>query len=300
MTPDLKMRRRRMDRRSTIAFVAAGLLVLGLAGCQKKTQVKGIELTVGFSDKTLTDNLMTDIKYDWKTANEFVKMGKDYHVYVHFWHGTNLLFQDDHIPSVPTAQWEPGKEYTYDRRIYIPSFIDEFDPSFKGEETLKLVVGFYNPYDRSGESKREILNRKLKVLPPPPDVPEVVYEKGWYDLEIDPNAPLKQWRWTGREARCVIDNPRRDALLVIRGGVNKDFSPNQKVIFKINDLVLDEFIPGESVFEKSYNIKKEMLGDKDGFNLIVTTDQTFVPAKLSPQSKDERELALQISFIYFR
>ncbi len=289
-----------MRKRTAIAVLLAILVIGGLTSCQKKAQVKGVDLTVGFSDKTLTDNLITEMKYYWKTTGEFVKLPKDYMVYVHFWHGSNLLFQDDHTPQVATSQWEAGKEYTYLRRIYIPSFIDEFDPSFKGEETLKLVVGFYNPYDRTGESKREILSRKLRVLPPPPDVPEIVYEKGWYDLEVDPQSPLKQWRWLGREARCVIDNPKRDALLVIRGGVNKDALPNQKVIFKINDLVLDEFMPSETVFEKDYNVKKEMLGDKDEFTLTITTDQVFVPAKINPQSKDERELGFQVSFIYFR
>jgi len=289
-----------MFKRTTTAVLLAILAVGGLATCQKKAQVKGIDLTVGFSDKTLTDNLITEMKYYWKTTGELVKLPKDYTIYVHFWHGSNLLFQDDHAPQVPTSKWETGQEYTYQRRIYIPSFIDEFDPSFKGEEELKLVVGFYNPYDRTGETKREILVRKLKVLPPPPDVPEIVYEKGWYDLEVDPQSPLKQWRWLGREARCLIDNPGRDALLVIRGGVNKDALTNQKVIFKINDLVLDEFVPAEAVFEKSYNIKKGMLGDKDEFSLTITTDQAFVPAKIDPQSKDERELGFQISFIYFR
>jgi len=289
-----------MKRRTLVALWLAGLLVLISLSCQKKAQVKGIELNVGFSEKTLTDNLVTDIQYQWKTTGDFTRIGRDYTVYVHFWHGNNLLFQDDHVPSVPTSTWEAGKEYSYQRRIYIPSFIDEFDPEFKGEETLKLVVGFYNPYDRSGESKREILSQKLKVLPPPPDVPEVIYETGWYDLELDPEAALKQWRWSAREGRCVVDNPHRDAFLLIRGGVNKDMLPNQKVIFKINDMVLDEFIPSETVFEKSYNIKKEMLGDKDEFYLVVGTDQTFIPAKIYPQSKDERELGLQVSFVYFR
>jgi hypothetical protein len=280
-------------------LIAAGV-VFGALACQKKTQVKGIGLEVGFAEKTLTDNLVTDVQYKWKTADDFVKLGKDYTVYVHFWHGSNLLFQDDHLPAQPTSSWGPGQEHKYERRIYIPSFIDEFDPTFKGEESLKLVVGLYNPYDRSGESKLEVLSQKLRVFPPPPDAPEIIYESGWYDQEIDPEAPLKQWRWAARVGRCLIDNPRRDALLVIRGGVNKDALPGQKVIFQINDLILDEFVPSEGVFEKSYNIKKEMLGDKDEFVLLATTDLTFIPAKIYPQSKDERELGIQVSFIYFR
>ncbi len=289
-----------MYKRTVTALLVSVALAFGSFACGKKTRVKGIDLTVGFAEKTLSDNLITEMQYDWRTSSDFVKIGEDYHVYVHFWHGSNLLFQDDHIPPVTTSNWESGQEYSYERRIYIPSFIDEFDPSFKGEETLKLVVGFYNPYDRTGESKRDILEKKLKILPPPPETPEIIYESGWYDLEIDQNAELERWRWTAREARCIIDNPHRDALLVMRGGVNKDVLPDQKVIFKINDMILDEFVPAGSVFEKSYNIKQEMLGDKDEFILVIAADTTFIPAKISPDSSDERELGLQVSFIYFR
>jgi len=72
------------------------------------------------------------------------------------------------------------------------------------------------------------------------------------------------------------------------------------VIFKINDLILDEFFPEEDYFDKSYDIKKEMLGEKDKFYLTIETDKTFIPADLNPDSKDKRELGLIISFIYFR
>ncbi len=289
-----------MKKRTSLALAVAGLIVWTSLSCQNKAPLKGIELAVDFSDKPITDNLITNVHYDWKITGEFTKVNKDYTIYVHFWHGRNLLFQDDHLPVVPTSKWEPGQEHKYQRRIYIPSFIDEFDPSFKGEETLKLVVGFYSPNDRTAEPKHEVLIKKLKILPPPPDVPEVIYETGWYDQEVDSEAPLRQWKWTSREARCIIDNPHRDALLVIKGAANAAIVSNQKVMFKIDDMTIDEFIPGGSIFEKSYNIKKEMLGDKDEFSLIIAVDRTGIPAKVMPQSKDERELGCQISLIYFR
>jgi hypothetical protein len=211
-----------------------------------------------------------------------------------------MLFQEDYSPEIPTSQWEAEKEYTYTKEIYIEEFIDEFDPDFKGEETLKISVGFYSPYDRSGQTKQEILEKKVKVFPPPPDTPEVIYEDGWYDEEKNPDSFLKRWRWTSEEARCLIDNPHRDARLVIKGGVNLDVLDNQKVIFKINDLILDEFFPEESFFEKSYTIKKEMLGESDEFYLTIATDKVFSPAKIVANSTDERTLGIQISFIYFR
>ncbi len=284
--------------------MGVGLLIFFLAivsfQCKKKSQVQGLSLEVTFSEENLSDNLMTDMQYRWKTDSDFEGIEGDPFIFVHFWHNDNLLFQDDHKPEIPFSEWKPGEEYVYSRRIYIPEFIDEFDPEFTGEETLRLSVGFYSPGDMAEETKKEVLEKRLKVSPPPLDTPEIIYEDGWYNLEIDPEAHLRRWRWTAQEARCIIDNPKRDALLVIKGGVNLEALEEQKVIFKINDWILDEFIPDESYFEKSYNIKKEMLGEGEEFFLTIATDKVFVPARDIPGSKDERELGIQISFIYFR
>ena len=95
------------------------------------------------------------------------KIEQDLQVYVHFWHKNNLLLQDDHIPEVPISDWDADQEYVYSRRIYIPEFIDEFDPEFKGEETLRLSVGISSPYDSTDETQQEIMEKKLKVFPPP-------------------------------------------------------------------------------------------------------------------------------------
>jgi hypothetical protein len=268
--------------------------------CKKKAEIEGISLDVTFSEENLSDYLITDLTYTWKTTDAFVKMTEDMNVFVHFWHNNNLLFQDDHLPEVLTSEWEPGKEYSYTRRIFIPPFIDEFDPDFSGEEILRLSVGMTSPYDRTGKNKKEVLEEKLKIKPPPLDTPEIIYETGWYDLEENPEAFLKKWRWTAKEARCIIDNPKRDALLVIKGGVNLEALEDQEVSFRINDLIIDSFKPDQSEFERSYNIMKEMLGEGDEFTLTIVTDKTFIPAQLVANSGDERELGLQISFIYFR
>lgn len=288
-----------MWRKAAVVMLVLFIAVIFFQ-CTKKKQVQGITLDVTFSEEELSDDLIADIQYTWKTDSSFVKIEQEMQVYVHFWHKNNLLLQDDHIPEVPISEWDADQEYVYSRRVYIPEFIDEFDPEFKGEETLRLSVGISSPYDRTDETQQEIFEKKLNVLPPPLDTPEKIFENGWYDLEINPDAFLGQWRWTAKEARCIIDNPKRDALLVIKGGVNLDALEDQKVIIKINDRILDEFIPDESYFEKSYNIKKEMVGEGEQFFLTIATDKVFVPADMLPNSKDKRELGLQISFVYFR
>jgi len=288
-----------MKKRTIVVF----LLIIAVSfsfSCRKKPQVKGVEFTVGFSDQNLSDSLMTNVEYRWKTTAEFQKMPADYTVFVHYWHKSNMLFQDDYVPEVPTSKWEANKEYSFKHRIYIPPFIDELDPQFAGEETLRLSVGLVNPFDRTGKSNIQIFEKKLKVTPPPPDTPGIIYESGWYPQETDAKAFLKQWRWTGKEARCLIDNPQRDALLVVRGGTNLDALKDQKVIIKINDMVLDEFIPTQGSFDKSYDVKKDMLGTENEFRLIIGTDKTFIPAQALPGSSDPRELGIQVSFLYFR
>ncbi len=286
--------------KKTIVALIAILMIVVLFNCKKKPQVKGVDLDVSFSEEKLSDDLITDLQLTWKTDKEFVKMSEDFNIFIHFWHGNNLLFREDYIPEVPTSTWKVDEEYQYSKQIYIPAFIDEFDPNFKGEETLKLSVGFFSPYDKSGESKQLVMEKKIKVFPPPLDTPEILYEEGWYNLETNPDSFLKQWRWISKKAKCIIDNPHRDALLIIKGGVNKGALKDQKVIFMINDLILDEFIAEDSYFEKTYNIEKERLGEGDEFYLTLATDKSFVPAEILPNSGDERELGLQISFLYFR
>jgi hypothetical protein len=33
---------------------------------------------------------------------------------------------------------------------------------------------------------------------------------------------------------------------------------------------------------------------------VIATDKTFVPARINPKAQDQRELGMQISFLYFR
>ncbi len=277
--------------------MAASVLVFG---CRESSPVRGIELSVSFSETPLTDRLYTDIQYKWTFKDSFEKIEQNCAVFVHFWHRSNLIFHDNHRPEIPVSQWEPGQEYTYERRIYIPPFIDVLDPEFKAPDTLKLSIGLSFPQNESGKPLKKIYEEQLKVFPPPPDTPVIIYKDGWSDFEIDPESYLKRWRWTAKKARCLIDNPRREALLVIRGGVMKQGVQNQKVVIKINDLFLDEFIPRRSHFEKFYRIDKEMLGEDNQFTLVIATDKTIIPARVIPGSEDERELGIMVSFLYFR
>jgi MoaA/NifB/PqqE/SkfB family radical SAM enzyme len=131
---------------------------------------------------------------------------------------------------------------------------------------------------------------------------QVVYEYGWYEPESDSyikDPGWQNWRWTSQKALCKLENPKREALLILRGSVNKSIHENQTICIKINDTVLDEFTPGTAKFFKEYVITPEMMGENNKVTLIIETDKIFVPFELNPGIKDNRELGIQIYHLFF-
>jgi MoaA/NifB/PqqE/SkfB family radical SAM enzyme len=131
---------------------------------------------------------------------------------------------------------------------------------------------------------------------------QVVYEQGWYEPETDltiKDPDWQNWRWTAKKAACWLENPKRQALLIIRGSVDKNIHETQTVWIKINDTILDEFIPGTAKFFKEYLITPGMMGEDDKISLIFETDKVFLPSEINPDITDNRELGIQIYHLLF-
>jgi len=261
--------------------------------------VGGIELSVSFSSRVLTDNLFTEARYRFKTTAAFAPLIEDDRVAMELEvHGRTVL-RDEFAPPVPTSKWEPDREYTFTRRVYIPAFIDEFSEDFRGTASAVLRVGLVFPPGAAPRSGLAVQERRLTFVPAS-DTPVMVYLSGWYPPEGEPSDPGASWRWTGKEARVAIDNPGRDALLVIRGEGGPAEAGSRKAAVSVDGRALEEFMIGPEVFERRYSIGRVWLGARKDFVLAITVDRTFVPAKTVPGSKDGRELGLRISLLYFR
>ncbi|MEW6455908.1 MAG: hypothetical protein AB1410_04240 [Acidobacteriota bacterium] len=284
-----------------LIFLIPAMILISIQSCKRKIAEIGVTPDVKFSDSPLTDFLFTEIEYSWKLKENFKGLKRNYWVFTHFSdRHKNMILQDDHLPPVKTTKWKKEMgEIKYKREIFIPRFIDEFDPSFKGEEIVKLTIGLHNPMNKHGKDKYTLLIKKIKILPPPYDTPEVIYESGWHNEERDVRLN-KVWRWTEKEAVCSIDNPHRPAKLIIKGGVNKSVFKDQKVQINFNGKVLEEFIPETGDFEKRFELTTEDMGSADELKLVISTDKTFTPANLDPKSTDTRELGVMIFLIYFR
>lgn len=290
-------------KRKVILFILLSSLLL--LSCGKKADTKGIQLKFSISPETVTDALYIKMNYDFFAGPEFKKLAKDYHLYVHFWRPNNksMLMVDDHQPQKATSTWQPGEHLQYSRILYIPKFLNEFDMDFQGSEEINLTIGMYDPTPGSTEKGFVLFDQKIKVQPASATAPEIVYDEGWYDLETDAKAEdpfFKNWRWTNKKAVCIIENVKKESTLIVKGGVDKSVYPDQKIIVKVNDNVVDEFVPTDGKFSKEYTVTPEMTGANTDFQLTFETDKTFIPAKIKPNAKDERELGMQIYFVYFR
>lgn len=288
-----------------IFFVAILPIALLVSFCGKKVDRQGIDLQLKLTPASITDSLYLKMDYEFKTAKDFKKLNSDYSVFVHFWrvNSKEMLLQDDHMPLKKTSEWKQNEQLKYSRVLFIPQFLNEFDVDFEGYEEIKLTVGLYKLKSSGKEKPLILFEKKINIQPASFNAPEIVYDEGWNGLETDVNAKdsfHRSWRWTMAKAVCIIENPKKECTLIIKGGVNKTALPDQKVTLKINDSLLEEFLPTDSLFSREYTISPEQMGAGDEFSLKIETDKIFVPAKVFPGSNDNRELGMQIYFIYFR
>jgi hypothetical protein len=288
-----------------IVVVAILPIALLFSFCGKKVDRQGIDLQLKLNPASITDSLYLKMDYEFKTEKDFKKLNSDYAIFVHFWrvNSKEMLLQDDHLPLKKTSAWGPNEQLKYSRVLFIPQFLNEFDVDFEGYEEIKLTIGLHNPKSTVKEKPIVLFEKKINIQPASINAPEIVYDEGWNGLETDVNAKdsfNRSWRWTMAKAVCIIENPKKEYTLIIKGEVNKMAFQDQKITLKINDSLLEEFIPVESVFSREYTVTPEQMGIGDEFSLKIETDKVFVPAKAFPGSSDSRELGTKIFFIYFR
>jgi len=292
-----------MKQRNLCILLVLVLTLVFLSACGEKTDTRGINLNLTLLPETVTDSLYVKMNFEFTLSDKFQGLNDDYWLFVHFWRVKNkeMLLVDDHQPEKKLSQWKKGDKISYSRVLFIPRFLDEFDIDFEGYEVIKLTVGIYNP--KVEGSKIQLFQKSINIQSASSIAPEVVYDEGWYQSETDLNLKNKDertWRWTSKKAACIIENPRKECLLKIIGGVDKAKFEDQKIILKINDKVLEEFIPETSKFSKEYVIAPGMMGVEDEFRFTIETDKTFIPSALNPEVNDDRELGVQVFFLYFR
>lgn len=179
----------------------------------------------------------------------------------------------DHCQNCPTRGWTTTKKLQKKVRRY-----------------LNPLTGWL-----SFASKAKIERQKLNPL-------AIRYGHGWYPMETDNainQSQWQQWRWTAKRAVCLLPKPKRDALLILRGGVDKLKHRDQHIRVLLDGELMDEFVPPSGKFSREYVVTPRMMGQREEVPLVIETDKTFVPDQLNPGCNDTRELGVQFYEMFF-
>jgi hypothetical protein len=235
-----------------------------------------------------------DITYKFVVAPD-AKFTQDYRVMVHVVDpNEELMWTDDHDPPTPTKEWKPGQTVEYTRTVFVPVY------PYVGEASIQ--VGLYSLSNGprvplAGEDAGQRAYRVGRVqLAPQSEAVFSVFKDGWHPAEQAEHNATVEWHWTKKVATLAVRNPKKDSVLYLEldnpGGV---WDGAQQVTVSIGASKLEEFtLMPKNVVLRKIAMPAAALGTDDSVDVRIEVDKTFVPSRLSPTSKDPRELGVRV------
>ena len=235
-----------------------------------------------------------DITYRFVVAND-ARFAEDYRVMVHVVDADDeMIFGFDHNPPTPTTQWKPGETIEYTRTVFIPIY------PYVGEATLQ--VGLYSTTNQkrlplAGESAGQNSYKVGKIqLQPQTENVFTVFKEGWHPAEVAEHNATVEWQWTKKEATLSFKNPKKDSLFYLDvDNPGSAFNEPQQVKVSLGAQPVDEFTlkPKEPELRK-IALTAAQLGAADVAEIVISVDKTYVPAVVTSNSKDPRELGVRV------
>jgi hypothetical protein len=282
----------------TVALVSVGLAGLSASACRQKKESAPPMATpsIALSRDRVPLGGPVDITYKFVVAND-AKFTQNYRVMVHVVDpNEELMWTDDHDPPVATTAWTPGQTVEYTRTVFVPVY------PYVGEATIQ--VGLYAPNQpRVPLVGEDVGQRAYRVgrlqLAPQSDAVFSVFKDGWHPPEVADHNAMVEWHWTKKVATLAVRNPKKDSVLYLDldnpGGVFEE--PQQVTVSMVSTAAtkLDQFTltPKHEILRK-IALPATALGADDTAEVRIEVDKTFVPSRLSPSSKDPRELGVRV------
>jgi hypothetical protein len=287
---------RPLSRPVTLAVAALVIGTSGLVACRRKEvpppPVATPSITLTHDRAPLGSPV--DITYKFVVAND-ASFAEDYRVLVHVVDADDeLIFAFDHDPPVPTTQWKPGQTIEYTRTVFIPVY------PYVGEASIHLGLHSRANQKRLTLAGEDVGQNAYKVariqLQPQTENVFTVYKEGWHPAEVAEHNATVEWQWTKRNAVLSFKNPKKDALFYFDlDNPGSVFNESQRVRITLGGQVIDEFTlkPREPELRK-IPLKAAQLGQDDVAEIVISVDQTYVPAVVNSGSKDPRELGVRV------
>ena len=280
--------------------VAACTALTAACGRTQRAETPVATMTVTLARADAAIGMPIEMSYRFVVASNAPKLTEDDTVFVHFVDSDGeLMWTDDHQPSVPTSQWQPGQTIAYTRTMFVPKF------PYTGE--TRVVAGLYSPKTGSrlamtgatkGQNEYDVARFTLH---PQTDNLYVVFKDGWHQTEVAEEQTGVEWQWSKKNATLAFRNPRKDVDLYFQCDqpVQGLGSP-QHFELRIGDMVIDAFDlpPGNRELRK-VTLTPAQMGTGETVEIAVNVDKTFVPASIpSLKSTDARELGIRVFRAY--
>jgi len=274
--------------------VVALLLIVTACGGKKDTAAPLGSGTLTLNHTKIPLGSPVELTYRFELAPG-AKLGKDYWVMAHFLDANDeLMWTDDHLPPVASTQWKPGQVIEYKRTVFVPLY------PYIGEATV--AIGLYLPGTNervplTGQVVGQRAYRAAKIqLQPQTDNVFLAFLDGWHGPEVAAQNQFVEWQWTRKEATIRFRNPRKNATFYLHyDGMPKMFPAPQSVTLYVGDAVVDTFqvtSPDEQI--RRVALKAAQFGNDDMVVARIVLDKTFVPAQVTPGSRDNRELGIRV------
>lgn len=281
-------------------FSFASLLLISLvllsAGCVEKQPVRGLAVNAIFSDRVLTDDLVTKLKIKYITTSRFQPFDRDYRVVAVASWQDKILFREKVQPETTPNKWQASRVYEVEEYVYLPAVIDPFDPGLVSGLKIEFRIMLV---DETGSEQVTIYSRKIKLLPRPADSPDVVFLDGWEKVSRPAavsGLPANEY-WTRDKAVCLLKNTGQPAILMIKG---RNYSDGVTVSLYLDDGLFDEFSLGPGEFRKIYPLGPFPLAVDPELRLTIAVDKTIPLIQVYPDSGENQPVGLRIEKVYFR
>jgi hypothetical protein len=276
----------------TAGILACAILLCAAAACSREEPAEPAVATPSLALSKNRTAIASPLQLTYKfEVLPNAKIDGDYAVFVHVREpGGELLWQDDHAPSVPTSQWAPGQTVEYSRTLFVPNY------PYLGDAELRL--GLYNPSTgkRLTLTGREVARREyavanLHILPQSENIFLIYKEGTWHPAEVDANNPAVEWQWTKNASSFSFRNPKRDSTLYLEWDARVDmFNPPQQVTVTLNGQPLATFAAdAKDKVLGTFPITAAQLSTNDMAEISFEVDRTFKPG-----GGDTRELGIRV------
>ena len=277
-----------LSHRRFVSFGALAALLLIPACSREADQEPPVATpTVTISRDRVAIGSPVTFTYRFDVA-QGAKFDGNYRVFVHVLDPDDeQLWVDDHEPSVPTSQWQPGQRVEYTRTIFVPNY------PYIGEARVR--VGLYSdarrlPLSATEVSRREYEVARFQLLPQSENI-FLIYKDGWHPAEVAADNPASEWQWTQKVATISFRNPKKDATFYLEYDARVDlFTPPQQVTIRIGDQTIGTFAASSKDRTLlTFPVTAAQFGTADMAEITLEVDKTFKPGGTDP-----RELGIRV------